>query len=70
VFSTAAYEVGIPPTLRVYLVPLTNIASSPSTQTVTEHPEKVAGEDIPISVKPNGVVRAYSFNDVVRLVED
>jgi len=38
----------------------------PVIQTVTEHPEKVAGEVAPISEKANGVVVAYYSNFVVR----
>jgi len=42
----------------------------PVIQTVTEDPVKEAGVVAPIAVKPKGVVRAYSDNDVVRVVVD
>jgi len=42
----------------------------PVIQTVTEHPEKVAGEVAPISVKAKGVVVAYYSNFVERVVVD
>jgi hypothetical protein len=39
-------------------------------QTVTEDPVKEAGEVAPIAVKAKGVIRAYTDNDVVRVVVD
>jgi hypothetical protein len=41
----------------------------PVIQTVTEHPEKVAGLVAPISLKAYGVSLDYSSNLVVRAVE-